>query len=309
MKTSKNPKAGGAKAFTLIELLVVVAIIALLISILLPSLSRAKAQTRQLLCSTQLRSMGNAARLYAADNHDYIPRGILGRGVNGEHGVFASLILPYIGWDGTDLDLWQKPQAQKKRKKLNEICRQIPQYHCPDYPHGANIYADQPVEKDGPNPFDYVVSAMPIPYAQWNIDRDLSGDLEWNVDDGEYRPEGPELNAYVEASKIEKMPASANPAHIIYLTEGHVSLPWNPDKGSSSGIRFHTFFLTVQLPFAGESRIANDQRHPNGLNACFFDGHAENMEFQRLDPGYGYPIGRRLSYFTVMPDWYDETGG
>lgn len=293
------------KAFTLIELLVVVAIIALLISILLPSLSRAKAQARQLVCSTQLRSMSNAAQLYAADNDDYIPRGIQGRGFASEYGVFPSLILPYVGWAGTDLDLWGQPY-QKKAKKLNALCQEIPQYHCPDYPHEANTYDGQDPEKWGPNPFDYVVSAMPIPYDPLNIAYDFNHELEWNVNAGVFDPVPGTEAVYIESSKIEKMPASANPADLIYLTEAHVSLPWAGNRGPESGIRFHTFFLTAQLPFAGLPRIANDQRHPNGLNAAFFDGHAENMEFQQIDCGYPNPIGRRLKHFTAMPDSYVE---
>ena len=54
-------------AFTLIELLVVVAIIALLISILLPSLSRAREQARIATCLSSLRSIGQAGVSYCMD--------------------------------------------------------------------------------------------------------------------------------------------------------------------------------------------------------------------------------------------------
>jgi len=54
-------------AFTLIELLVVVAIIALLISILLPTLSRAKQQTRALKCLGNLRSLGQGVMVYVTE--------------------------------------------------------------------------------------------------------------------------------------------------------------------------------------------------------------------------------------------------
>jgi len=303
------------KGFTLIELLVVVAIIALLISILLPSLSRARAQARQLVCMTQLRSMGNAARLYAEDNDSYLPRGIQGIHAGDEFGVFPLFILPYIGWDGTDLKLWHgPPQAGKDKRRMHEICREIPQYHCPDYPHEMNgppKFQAQPVdsENDSTNPFDYCVSAMPIPYTQKNIDFDLGGNLEWNVNEGEYVPVSTNATDYIEASKIEKMPTSANPADLIYLTEAHVGLPWaTTGAGVQYGgsIRFHTFFSTIHLPFAGEPRIANDQRHPAGINAAFFDGHAKNLSFMEIDCGYGNPIGKRLRHFTVMPDSYVE---
>ena len=53
--------------FTLIELLVVIAIIALLLSVLLPSLSRVKERAKQIICKTNLRSVGIAIRLYLED--------------------------------------------------------------------------------------------------------------------------------------------------------------------------------------------------------------------------------------------------
>ena len=59
-------------AFTLIELLVVVAIIALLISILLPSLSRARAQARTTLCGTRIAQLTKAILMYA-DDYDEVP--------------------------------------------------------------------------------------------------------------------------------------------------------------------------------------------------------------------------------------------
>jgi len=59
--------------FTLIELLVVVAIIALLISILLPTLSRAKAQSRMAVCKSNLREYGKACTYYLADHDDVFP--------------------------------------------------------------------------------------------------------------------------------------------------------------------------------------------------------------------------------------------
>ena len=61
------------KGFTLIELLVVVAIIALLISILLPSLSRAREITKRAVCASNLRGIGQSMKVYANDNTDWYP--------------------------------------------------------------------------------------------------------------------------------------------------------------------------------------------------------------------------------------------
>jgi prepilin-type N-terminal cleavage/methylation domain-containing protein/prepilin-type processing-associated H-X9-DG protein len=61
------------KAFTLIEVLVVVAIIALLISILLPSLARAKAESRTVVCTGQIGQLMKASLMYTGDHRGGLP--------------------------------------------------------------------------------------------------------------------------------------------------------------------------------------------------------------------------------------------
>jgi prepilin-type N-terminal cleavage/methylation domain-containing protein len=61
------------QAFTLTELLVTVAIIGTLAALLLPALSRAKSQGRNVVCVSQLRQLGVATRLYAEDNNNKLP--------------------------------------------------------------------------------------------------------------------------------------------------------------------------------------------------------------------------------------------
>lgn len=77
----------GRCGFTLIELLVVIAIIALLIGILLPSLSGARDSARSVACMSSMRSLGMAMSMYTDDNKEVLPRS--------KHSVGFSGVLPW----------------------------------------------------------------------------------------------------------------------------------------------------------------------------------------------------------------------
>lgn len=60
-------------AFTLVELLIVISIIALLLSILVPSLARARSQAKRVICQTRLKQWGYAFEIYAQQNNNFYP--------------------------------------------------------------------------------------------------------------------------------------------------------------------------------------------------------------------------------------------
>lgn len=94
----RYPKHG----FTLIELLVVIAVIAVLMGILMPALSRAREQARRTLCSNNMSSIGKTLYLYCTDNSDRLPPNphpMLGDGIHGSD-YYTYFHVPH--WAGRD---------------------------------------------------------------------------------------------------------------------------------------------------------------------------------------------------------------
>jgi prepilin-type N-terminal cleavage/methylation domain-containing protein/prepilin-type processing-associated H-X9-DG protein len=110
--------------FTLIELLVVIAIIAILAAILLPSLSKAKAQAQSSSCKNRLHHMGLALRMYVEDTQGRYPYYAMPNAAkrNGSSYILCwedALVLYYpLKWTNTS-------------------------YHCPAY-RGAILAEDGP---------------------------------------------------------------------------------------------------------------------------------------------------------------------
>jgi prepilin-type N-terminal cleavage/methylation domain-containing protein/prepilin-type processing-associated H-X9-DG protein len=156
----QNKRSG----FTLIELLVVVTIIAVLVSILLPSLHRARESARGTTCMNQLRQMGNALRMYLDDNTEHYPAAFKHQHtLDADEGwSWREAIYDYLGMGKyRDLGSYSSPASQN-----------VTIYTCPSdivnpfyslvarrTSYAANTHYDYSVGKnDGVLGFDYYVA-------------------------------------------------------------------------------------------------------------------------------------------------------
>jgi prepilin-type N-terminal cleavage/methylation domain-containing protein len=92
-----------AKAFTLTELLVVIAIIGILAALLLPVLSRAKADGRRTICLSNLKQIAQGVRMYADDYNNTlftIPSNPTNFIFPAEYSAYAPLVRSYAGLKG-----------------------------------------------------------------------------------------------------------------------------------------------------------------------------------------------------------------
>jgi len=106
--------AGGRVGFTLVELLVAISIIAILATLLLPTIAAAMERSRRVVCSNNFKQCGFALYAYASDNEDRLPK--VNGNVNSDADVYhqpgqpnmVTYMRPYVA----DFKIWRCPATR-----------------------------------------------------------------------------------------------------------------------------------------------------------------------------------------------------
>ena len=272
----------GDRGFTLIELLVVVAIIALLISILLPSLSKARAQARTTLCLSRIGQLGKSFLMYGGDFDESFPFIATGHEPVGAPEADETWLADWHDVSGNPVTILDavihSPQGNWEAAGAPEIPRSGTMfsytrferlYRCPDYERIAS--KDQEV-------FNYT---RPFWGRYWRTPEEMTtepGDSKyWGNTEGKIMKSSQVYNA-------ASLPMLLDEAWDRFVATsarfGDSGSPWNgnefffaPDNnlgiyhGQPSSARFHTldYYLDNQ-PFLWKKG-----------GVYFYDGHAELM--------------------------------
>src|SRR3954468_24264912 len=108
--------------FTLIELLVVIAIIAILASMLLPALSRAKEKGQQTVCRSNLKQLSLAFKLYTPDNNDTFPS-------CASQSQFDAQLEDWIWWNVKRKPPFEDPQGSAIGRYIGRFTTNL--FRCP----------------------------------------------------------------------------------------------------------------------------------------------------------------------------------
>jgi prepilin-type processing-associated H-X9-DG protein/prepilin-type N-terminal cleavage/methylation domain-containing protein len=282
------------KAFTLVELLVVIGIIALLISVLLPALNKARQSAASLQCTSNIRQLAMAAITFAQEHHQHIPvcsDNSLVVGVNSFNDPYkqnfsyratgspladelqdwASALLPYMG----DRSLTDFQKAPTDKTKV---------FQCPSDPWmndpqpGYRLFNDVSNTVSNFQPISYGYNAdIGCLTDSAGVGRFAASTASVTVFNGPAPLGGFFGHIYKPAETLLFADCGNRPEvagntpldynDVLYYTTNANNLTKSISPGTMLGESLKVNFLG-RIPYI---------RHRNRINIAFADGHAENV--------------------------------
>jgi len=243
---------GKKKAFTLVELLVVISIIALLLSILMPSLRKAREQARSVVCKNHLNQLGLAGAIYSNDND----------------GWYVPVIDETMGYEATDYAFfWNTNAAFRKilgwtNNNDDDTSRYVlpKKFWCP---------TDRRVRDDAYWDDATWVNRLSYAYNMTDWGNDSTDPYIWPtemVDNGNYL--GHHANRIKRASE-----------KIMFVDAGDL---WTHKKGADYKNHWDKYGSDIEFyrggASAGLSPSPTMYRHDESINLAYYDGHVGNLK-------------------------------
>ena len=246
-----NSNIPNHRAFTLLELLVVIAIIAILASLVMGNVARAKLAAHRVTCMSHLKQWNTAALLYAQDNDDRLPRETGANGVNTWETTAIS----------TNRDVWYNALAETAGVSTMTHYAQTPSSQHDFYASGNIFHCPRARFSD---------VAATYPNFSLAMNSKLMRDFE-AAPIGDPNASDSRFGAVCWMSNIK------DPARTVLFAD--------------NGVRDEPKLCPAQQNYAGEPKTSAAQfpgRHNGGGNMAFADGHVQTVrgkDVVEMEPG------------------------
>ena len=298
-------------AFSLVELLVVIAIIAILSSLLLPTLNRAKEISRKIACVNNERQIGIAWELYTVDYDGYCPPLAQQNYSRPEWADIVYQTIFNVAWADAlsilylsqDTNLWQCPQNRMPHHRYIDL-------YAERYPRDANIIRQRWNFSYGLNArgkrHRSLIFGREAPWYGMSAPGTVSGDFIFSRQKL--------FGARYDSIRISRFAAPSKT--ISVMDSSPYGLSYN------TGILRFTSGYNWSVLESGESRTTTSTRHRGEANVLFANGHvgsesmtelyhpaSENMKrwnYNHRDHGYRQTTHWEAGGSWKAPEPWDE---